>query len=62
MEDSIDDAGDSPVGIDTLIIPTLNELWNHPFEDLRGNPASNLIENLLMLVEEIDLFVKQTYI
>jgi hypothetical protein len=40
----------------------LDELWNYPFEDLRGNPAGNLIENLLMLGEEMDVFGKQTYI
>jgi hypothetical protein len=50
MEDSMDDAADSPVRINTLIIPTLNELWNNPFEDLRGDLAGNFIENLLMLV------------
>ena len=46
MEDAIDDSVDGAVCIDARIIPAGDELRNYPFQDLRGNLASWLIENL----------------
>jgi len=46
VEHAIDNAVDSAVYIDTWVVPAGNELRNYPFQDLRGNLASWLIENL----------------
>jgi hypothetical protein len=46
MEDAIDNSVDCAVCIDVRVIPAGDELRNDPFENLRGNLASWLVENL----------------
>ena len=51
MEDAVDDSRNGSVCINTLVIPALDKLRNNPLEDLGGDLASTLIENLWVLVE-----------
>jgi hypothetical protein len=46
VEDTVDDTVDGTVCINAWVIPAGNELRNNPFEDLRGNLSSRLVENL----------------
>lgn len=46
MEDAVDDSRNGSVRINTLVIPALDKLRNNPLENLGGDLASTLIENL----------------
>lgn len=46
VEDTIDYSSQSPVNIDTLVIPTGNQLWNGPLEHLDRNLPSWLVQDI----------------
>jgi hypothetical protein len=46
MEHSVDDAVDGSIGIDALIIHAKGDLRNNPLQNLRGDLAGGLVEDL----------------
>ena len=50
VEDTVDDAVDGTLGIGTLVIPALDDLWHGPLYDLRSDLASWLVQNIAEVV------------
>lgn len=61
MEDTVNNAVNGAVDIDTLIIYSLDDLRYDPLEDLGSDLASWLIEDLVD-VSKFSIFSMQTYV
>jgi hypothetical protein len=46
VEDSMNDAVDSAINVRTLVVPALHDLWNYPLQNLAGNFARWLIQQV----------------